>query len=253
MPLTLDIRPLKRPFKHPSPSFFFVFIAGLGLVSCGGSAGGPSTGRSISNPLKILSSSVVEATVGESFEVTLAASGGTAPYWWDVNKGYLPLGLVLDQATGKISGVPTQTGEFSFTAIVKDAAPIQQQEASQTMILSVNIPSLSIATPWLPGGTLGAPYVLQLQATGGIPPYTWSITSGALAPGLELNPLTGLISGTPQEEGTFTVTIQVRDSDTPPSYALIRIGAPGEKSPPALTLLNGISSALPGAENLASR
>lgn len=56
---------------------------------------------------------------------------------------------------------------------------------------------LTIVTVSCPNGTVGVPYTCQLQASGGTPPYTWSISSGSLPAGLALDPTSGLISGTP--------------------------------------------------------
>lgn len=235
MPRTIASRPPSRFPKRTFPISVVIFIASLGLISCGGS-GGPSPHTSIGNPLRILSSNVISAAVGAPYQTTLAASGGTQPYWWTISDGYLPHGLVLDPNTGRIIGTPTQTGEFSFTAVVKDSAFIQQQQARASMTLSVLIPPLIIITPGVPFGSIGSPYHFQMQASGGIPPYTWSVISGTLAPGLQLNPLTGDISGIPQLEGTFSGIIQVADSNYPPSYATFRFGAPEGES------LRGLSS-----------
>lgn len=49
---------------------------------------------------------------------------------------------------------------------------------------------------------VGVPYSFTMTATGGFPPYTWSIVAGALPAGLALNPVTGVIDGTPTEQGT---------------------------------------------------
>lgn len=74
------------------------------------------------------------------------------------------------------------------------------------------VPPLTIDTTSLPDGTVGVPYSAFLSASGGTPPYTWSIVSGSLPPGLTLNPSTGQISGIPTTAGTFFFTVQVRDS-----------------------------------------
>ncbi len=61
-------------------------------------------------------------------------------------------------------------------------------------------------------GTVNTPYSSSLAATGGTPPYTFSIVTGALPAGLTLNPSTGAITGTPTTPGTFSFTAEVTDS-----------------------------------------
>jgi len=68
-------------------------------------------------------------------------------------------------------------------------------------------------------GTQSVLYSASLLATGGVTPYTWTISAGALPPGLVLNPGSGLISGTPGVTGTFSFTAQVTDSGTPVQIA----------------------------------
>jgi hypothetical protein len=57
--------------------------------------------------------------------------------------------------------------------------------------------TVSIATSSLPEGKEGVPYSQTLAAKGGTPPYEWFISDGTLPPGMQLAPLTGIISGTP--------------------------------------------------------
>ena len=61
-------------------------------------------------------------------------------------------------------------------------------------------------------GQVGVPYSSALMASGGVPPYTYSIISGSLPAGLTLNTSTGAITGTPTQPGTFSFTAQVVDS-----------------------------------------
>jgi WD40 repeat protein len=74
---------------------------------------------------------------------------------------------------------------------------------------------LAVTTASLPGGTVGAAYSATLAATGGTPPYNWSITTGALPAGLSLNAATGAVTGTPTAAGTANFTVQVADSASP--------------------------------------
>jgi aminopeptidase N len=75
--------------------------------------------------------------------------------------------------------------------------------------------SLHIRTTELPNGVLGRPYAQTLSAIGGLPPYHWQFFGGDLPYGLEFDPATATISGTPTYPATFYFTIQVNDSDTP--------------------------------------
>jgi uncharacterized membrane protein len=70
---------------------------------------------------------------------------------------------------------------------------------------------LSVVTSSLAGGTVASAYSQTLSATGGTPPYSWSLASGALPPGLTLTPV-GIIAGLPLTAGTFNFTVQVADS-----------------------------------------
>lgn len=74
-------------------------------------------------------------------------------------------------------------------------------------------PPLQVATNTLPGAVEGLAYSSQLQATGGTPPYTWSLApeSDPLPNGLTLS-LEGSINGTPKESGFFPLVVRVTDS-----------------------------------------
>ena len=67
----------------------------------------------------------------------------------------------------------------------------------------------------LPVAKFKKPYSVQLKASGGILPYTWSLKSGKLPKGLKLNSTTGKISGRAQLRELFKFTIKVSDSSNP--------------------------------------
>src|SRR5208283_3930826 len=73
---------------------------------------------------------------------------------------------------------------------------------------------LNISTTTLPVGAIGDVYKEGLLATGGQQPFTWTIDSGALPPGLSLT-TDGVISGTPTTVGNYGFTLRVTDSQTP--------------------------------------
>ena len=67
------------------------------------------------------------------------------------------------------------------------------------------------ANPLL-NGTLGIGFATTLVATGGTPPYNWSVIAGSLAPGIVLTSGTGGVSGTPTATGVYSATLQLSDS-----------------------------------------
>lgn len=72
--------------------------------------------------------------------------------------------------------------------------------------------SLRITTDSLPTGTEEMAYPsTTLEATDGTAPYTWSVTSGSLPPGLSL--LGAAITGTPTADGSYNFTVQVIDNE----------------------------------------
>lgn len=85
-----------------------------------------------------------------------------------------------------------------------------------------------ITTALLPKGSVGSSYNQTLQASGGVPPYTWVIVSGNLPDGLTLNSSTGVISGTPKTANTYNFTVQATDSQskTASKAFLITISVP---------------------------
>lgn len=110
---------------------------------------------------------------------------------------------------------------------------------TQAMVLSsvstTGAPQLVVSTSSLASAVVGTAYHAQLAATGGAGSYTWSITSGALPPGLSLNASTGAISGTPSAAGTSHFTVAVSDLGPPPqqvSTALSIVVAPKSSPPP---------------------
>jgi hypothetical protein len=163
------------------------------------------------DPLTISTSRLPNGQVQVAYAASLQASGGTPPYSWSLAAGSLPAGLHLDPASGAISGTPTTTGSASFTVKVTDSTASAAQTATQDLTIAI-ASALVILTNSLAPAELGQPYDQTLTASGGLPPYTWSIVSGSLPQGLTLETGTGKIAGTPNEAGDFNVTFQVTDS-----------------------------------------
>jgi hypothetical protein len=191
-------------------AILFLTLAGCGDVS------------SVSSPpaapaaLAVTTASLPSATVGQPYDATVAASGGTAPYTWLVSPN-LPSGLSLNPNTGEITGTPAPTavGTNQYTFVVQDSA---SHSDTKTLSLTVNPPGLAVTPITLPPGVVNQPYpVTTLTATGGVQPYSWSV-SPALPNGLQFNVAgPGTISGTPLNGtvGTTQHTFTVTDTSTP--------------------------------------
>jgi hypothetical protein len=93
------------------------------------------------SPLAITTSSLPGAVVGVAYQAAVSATGGNPPDLWSITAGSLPAGLLLAGPSGQISGTPTATGTFDFTAKVADA-----QGHSASRALSVTVGHAATAT-----------------------------------------------------------------------------------------------------------
>jgi hypothetical protein len=103
---------------------------------------------------------------------------------------------------GNLSQSDMQTLIGNLTpVVVSHAAPGGVSQATLTLI-----------TQTLADGFSNTSYNQSITVLGGVGAVTWSITNGALPPGLTLNTTTGAITGTPTSTGDYTFTDQVTDS-----------------------------------------
>jgi hypothetical protein len=167
--------------------------------------------------LVFTSNTVPTAAVGRPYAQALPVAGGTQPYNGTVTSGTLPPGMAV--AGNMLTGTPTGSGNFTFTVSVTDSSS-PTQTATQTLSISVN--TLVITTTALPNGIVGVPYNAAINTAGGTFPFSFSLASGALPPGLLIQqPAPGspnaTLAGTPTQAGTFTFSESVVDSSKPPN------------------------------------
>jgi Domain of unknown function (DUF4082)/Bacterial Ig-like domain (group 2)/Putative Ig domain len=170
----------------------------------GGSAASPEASATPQN-LPLTSITVTPAnsslTVGgtQQFAATGRYSdGSTQNLTSQVTWGSSNTAAATISSTGLATAVASGTTTISATL----------GSVSGSTGLSVTAGPLTITTTALPAATTGVAYSATLTATGGTPPYTWSIASGTLPAGLTLT-AAGVISGTPTATGTSSFTVKV--------------------------------------------
>ena len=183
-------------------------------ISCGGgggSSGPPPPPPPPPDPLKITTSSLPGAIVGNNYSQQLQATGGTPPYRWSLSvpSPPMPPGLTLSSG-GIVSGIPSQAAGDNFLFQVNDS---MNRAATQMLNLSV-AGVLTITTGTLPYGFMTRDYTQTFSGIGGTLPYTWSLAPGSsLPPGLSIFP-SGVLMGTLISAGSYSFTLQLADSDS---------------------------------------
>jgi large repetitive protein len=157
----------------------------------------------------------------EGFLDTSAHDGGEFSVSGTVPPGTLarPDGLAGNGTI--LGGTPTTAGTYTFTVSGTDDNGISITPMTYQLIIVGNFqpsPLTINGSSVLPSGTVEMEYANVFSVSGGSIPYTWSVRSGQLPPGLALASGITLsqtgddLSGTPATAGTFTFTMQVTDS-----------------------------------------
>lgn len=124
----------------------------------------------------------------------------------------LPPGLILNRATGEVTGTPTQAGTYDVQVVVRDALGTERSISQEIVI--------NAYTPMVWSGSFGnmmatrAPAQNTVSMAGGQAPISFEVFSGALPDGLSLNPSTGAITGTPTTAGNYSLTLRSTDAIT---------------------------------------
>ena len=147
-------------------------------------------------------------TVNTAYSQTITGSGGSSPYTFAVTTGTLPTGLSMTSG-GVISGTPTSTVSKTFTITSTDANGCTGTR-SYTVVPAC--PAITLSPTTLPNGTVNTAYNQTVTASGGIPPYTFAVTTGTLPTGLSMTS-GGVISGTPTSTVSKTFTITSTDAN----------------------------------------
>ncbi len=211
--LTLSISGVLSGTATASGTFSFTITAKDSSTG----TGSPFTGTgsftlTVGSPTITLTPATLPApTIEAAYSETLSASGGTSPYTYSISASALPAGLTLNSTTGVLSGTATAAGPFTFTVTAKDTNSLT---AAQSYSFTIAAPTITLTPATLPAPTIEAAYSQTLSASGGLAPYRYSISTGALPAGLTLNSTTGVLSGTATAAGPFTFTVTAKDTNS---------------------------------------
>lgn len=159
------------------------------------------------------------ATQGSPYDAIVEAVGGSGSYTFTANS--MPPGLVLDGATGHISGMPTNAGRWTINVSAVDGNGISYTKVFALWVLNppASLPALTTGAA-LDDCTYGVPCARWIGANTGTPPFTWSATG--LPAGMEiratgatplwLTPGDAVLIGSPLELGTYPVEVTATDA-----------------------------------------
>ena len=181
---------------NPTSLDYFFSVSGL-------------TGCTACPVIDISPDTIPNARQGQSYSQQLTRTGGAASGTWSVVKGSLPSGVTLNQATGLLSGTPTVSGNFNFSARFTDSNGCLGE--TRYLLQVILCPTIDLTPAALPSATVGAQYNQQLGTTAGTPSFTFNLLAGSLPPGLSLSS-SGLISGTLTSANSTNFTVRVTDT-----------------------------------------
>ena len=192
-----------------APGAYSVPLAGRDGTGETASAGSLSV--TVSPPLSVTTPPAASARAdAASSTAAPAVSNAIGQVAWAVAAGTMPSGMSLDPRTGVLTSNGVAPGTYALTLSASDATG----ETARTGTVTVNILStLSVSTP--AGTTIHSDQSARLAApavVGANGAVAWASATGALAPGLAVDPATGEVTASHVEPGSYAVVLQATDA-----------------------------------------
>jgi Putative Ig domain len=174
-----------------------------------------------SGSLTITTNSLANAIVGSNYSAALAASGGTAPYSWNLVSAIPNTDLWLSVSGANLVGIPELTDNMTVIVQVNDSVGHTAQ-AQFSFVCTVS-GALSIVKPtgipnyYTTVNHINGIYALRMLAAGGQPPYYWSfsgntfVATGTTGTLYAMSNFGWLMGATTVSSGTDTLTVLCTD------------------------------------------
>ena len=149
-------------------------------------------------------------TVGVAYSTTIAATGGATPYSWSILGFTGANSYSINSVTGVLTGTLGVAEIDSINIQVVDALGIPSAKNFNLTVIPAASLTITTSSP-LPAATQSSAYSTTMAATGGTPPYTWSLTSHTGSNTWSVSSA-GVVTGAPGTIETDSLVIKVTDS-----------------------------------------
>jgi len=198
------LSPQDRAFRQALRIALFAvaFCSFLFLTGCGGS--GSSSPALPGSQIQIAISPAtvtLSPSAQQQFTATVQGTANSAVTW--------------ASSAGAISsaGIFTAPGGNTVTQVTVTATSVSDssQRASSVVSVEPGTSKLQITTSSLSAAFANTSYSASIGASGGAPPYKWSLSAGSLPQGIALQ-ANGAVTGVTSKLGNFTFTVKVTDA-----------------------------------------
>ena len=200
-------------------AFLFIFLMVIVIMGI----------RLVTSDPVILTEELPPAYNAIEYNLALSAKEGMGFFKWSLAEGELPAGLRISE-DGILQGRPLLPLDLGEKAIYKFRVKVDSTERagdtkpayrSYSLALYRDIPEEKFEIPpvqittdsELPVVPYRTQYTLSLASVGGMPPFHWTLVSGGLPPGMQLDE-SGLLRGipAPKECGCFSFSMKIQDA-----------------------------------------
>ena len=177
-----------------------------------------------------ISPQTVSSVTGNSFEFQVQATGEPTSF----SATSLPPGLSIDESTGRITGTPSKSGEY--TAVI--TATNETGSTLQTIAFNIlpSPDSARISSPLNVAGLIGGSFNYLINST----LETATFEAAGLPEWMQFDAANGRLYGTPTGVGEFSISISTLDEFGEGETAVLRVTIEPDPNAPAITSSNAV-------------